>query len=187
MFGRALFAASPRVGGGSLLSALEVGHNDGPWDRPDNFRTVNGLVRYTRGDTSHGLSLTAMGYRARWNSTDQVPQRAIDSGLIGRFGALDSTDGGETYRYSGSLEWQRSRGNAATRVTAYGIGYDLDLFSNFTFYLDDPDRGDQFEQADHRFITGAKVSHRRLQRWFGRSVQNTFGVQLRNDNITSGL
>ena len=185
MFGRALFAASPRVGGGSLLSALEVGHNDGPWDRPDNFRTVNGLVRYTRGDTSHGFSLTAMGYRAQWNSTDQVPQRAIDSGLIGRFGALDSTDGGATYRYSGSLEWQRSRGNAATRVTAYGIGYDLDLFSNFTFYLDDPDRGDQFEQADHRFITGAKVSHRRLQRWFGRSVQNTFGVQLRNDNITS--
>jgi hypothetical protein len=185
MFGRALFAASPRVGGGSLLSAIEVGHNDGPWDRPDDFRTINGLVRYTRGDTSRGFSLTAMGYRARWNSTDQVPRRAIDSGLIGRFGALDATDGGETYRYSGSLEWQRSRGNAATRVTAHGIGYDLDLFSNFMFFLDDPERGDQFEQADHRFITGAKVSHRRLERWFGRSVQNTFGVQLRNDDITS--
>ena len=185
MFGRALFAASPHVGGGSLLTALEVGHDDGPWDRPDNFRTINGLVRFTRGDTAHGFSLTAMGYRARWNATDQVPRRAIDAGLIGRFGALDSTDGGETYRYSGSLEWQRSRGNAATRVTAYGIGYDLDLFSNFTFFLDDPERGDQFEQADHRFITGAKVSHRRLERWFGRSVQNTFGVQLRNDDITS--
>ena len=102
-----------------------------------------------------------------------------------RFGALDTTDGGETYRYSGSLEWQRSRGNAATRVTAYGIGYDLNLFSNFTFFLDDPDRGDQFEQADRRFIAGAKISHRRVQRWRGRSVQNTVGVQLRNDDIAS--
>jgi len=184
-FGRALVAVSPKVAGGHLLSALEVGRSDGPWTRPDNFRTVNGLVRYSRGDTVNGLSLTGMGYRAQWNSTDQVPQRAIEAGLIPRFGALDTTDGGDTYRYSGSLEWQRSRGNAATRVTAYGIGYDLNLFSNFTFFLDDPDRGDQFEQADRRFVAGAKVSHRRAQRWWGRSVQNTVGVQLRNDDIAS--
>ncbi len=126
-----------------------------------------------------------MGYGATWTSTDQVPQSAIDSGLITRFGALDPSDGGDTYRYSGSFEWQRSAGNAATRVTAYGIGYDLHLFSNFTFFLDDPERGDQFEQADHRFVTGGKITHRRLQRWLGRSVQHTFGLQLRNDDITS--
>ena len=83
------------------------------------------------------------------------------------------------------LEWERSRGNASTRMTVYGIGYDLDLFSNFTYFLDDPIDGDQFEQADHRFIAGAKLSHRRLARWGGHSVQNTFGVQLRNDDITN--
>src|SRR5262249_58508728 len=84
-----------------------------------------------------------------------------------------------------SADWQRTNGlgNASTRVTAYAIGYDLDLFSNFTYYLDDPVHGDQVEQADHRFITGAKVAHRRLTRWFDRSVQNTIGVQLRNDDI----
>jgi hypothetical protein len=184
-FGRALVAASPRIASGRLLAALEVGHDDGPWVHPNDFRTINGLVRYSRGDALNGFSLTGMGYRAHWNATDQIPQRAIDAGLIGRFGALDATDGGDTYRYSGSLEWQRSRGDAATRVTAYGVGYDLNLFSNFTFFLDDPEHGDQFEQADHRFMSGVKVSHRRLERWGGRSVQNTFGVQARHDDIAN--
>jgi hypothetical protein len=184
-FGRALVAASPTVGSGHLLAAFEVGHNNGPWTEPDRFQTFNGLLRYSRGDAVNGFSLTGMGYRANWNSTDQIPQRAIDNGVIGRFGALDPSDGGETYRYSGSLEWQWSRGNSATKVTAYGIGYDLDLFSNFTYFLDDPVHGDQFEQADHRFITGARISHRRLERWGGHSVQNTFGAQLRNDDITN--
>jgi len=184
-FGRALVAVSPAVGSGHVLAALEVGRNNGPWTNPDRFHTFNGLLRYSRGDAMNGISLTGMGYRAGWSSTDQIPQRAIDRGLIGRFGALDPTDGGDTYRYSGSLEWERSRGNASTRMTVYGIGYDLDLFSNFTYFLDDPIDGDQFEQADHRFIAGAKLSHRRLARWGGHSVQNTFGVQLRNDDITN--
>jgi outer membrane receptor protein involved in Fe transport len=184
-YGRALAAVSPRVASGRLLTALEVTRDDGPWVHADAYKKINGLVRYSRGDTVNGLSLTGMGYRATWNSTDQIPQRAVDRGLIGRFDALDPTDGGETSRYSGSLEWQRTRGNAATKVTAYGIGYDLRLFSNFTFFLDDPEHGDQFEQADQRFITGAKVSHRRVGRWGDRIVQNTFGVQVRNDDITN--
>jgi len=83
------------------------------------------------------------------------------------------------------MEWQRTRGNAATKVTAYGIGSDLSLFSNLTFFLDDPQHGDQIEQADHRFVSGVKVNHRRISRWAGRSVQNTFGVQVRNDDITN--
>ncbi len=184
-FGRALVAVSPTTGSGHVLAALEVGRNNGPWTNPDRFHTFNGLLRYSQGDAVNGFSLTGMGYRADWRSTDQIPQRAIEKGLIGRFGTLDPTDGGDTYRYSGSLEWQRSRGTASTKVTAYGMGYDLDLFSNFTYFLDDPIDGDQLEQADHRFITGAKISHRRLARWSGHNVQNTFGVQLRNDDISN--
>ena len=184
-FGRALVAASPAVGSGHVLAALEVEHNDGPWVRPDDYRKVNGVVRYSRGDAVNGLSVTGMGYRAQWNATDQLPQRAIDAGIIARFDALDPTDGGDTYRYSGAVEWQRSRNNATTKVVAYGIGYDLNLFSNFTFFLDDPDHGDQFHQADHRFVGGAKVSHRRIGRWGDREVQNTLGVQIRHDDITN--
>ena len=182
-FGRVLAAASPRVASGQLLGALEVQHNDGPWDRPDDFEKVNGLVRYGRGDGVNGFSVTAMGYRGTWNSTDQIPVRAVDEGIIGRFGDLDRTDGGKSSRYSASFDWQRARGAGATKVMAYGIAYTLDLFSNFTYFLDDPINGDQFHQADRRFVSGATASHRRITSWGDRSMQNTAGVQLRNDDI----
>lgn len=92
-FGRAIVAASPAVGSGHLLAALEVGHDDGPWSHPDDYRKVNGVVRYSRGDAVNGLSVTGMGYRATWNSTDQVPLRATESNIIDRFGALENTVG----------------------------------------------------------------------------------------------
>ena len=168
-----------------MLGALELQHDDGPWERPDGYRKINGLLRYSQGASLNGFSITGMGYRGTWDSTDQIPDRAVADGSINRFGTIDRTDGGDTYRYSGSLEWQRTHGNAATRVTVYGIGYDLNLFSNFTFFLDDPVRGDQFHQADHRFVTGARLTHRRLEMWGGRPVQHTFGLQLRNDDITN--
>ena len=187
-FGRALLAASPKAGDGHVLAALEVEHNDGPWVRPDDYRKVNGVLRYSHGDSVNGLSITGMGYWAKWNSTDQVPERAIDSGLITRFAGMDYTDGGDTYRYSGSVEWQRSGSNTSTKLTGFGVGYNLNLFSNFTYFLDDPVHGDQFHQFDHRFIAGGKVSHQRIGHWLGREVQNTFGLQLRNDDIpTVGL
>jgi hypothetical protein len=150
---------------------------------PDDLQKFNGVLRYSRGNALNGLSLTAMAYHGQWNSTDQVPDRAIASGLISRFGAIDPSDGGHSYRYSGSGEWQHGTSNAVTNVTAYAIGYDLDLFSNFTYYLDDPVHGDQIEQKDHRFVTGGKVSERVRSRWAGHDVQNTFGLQVRNDDI----
>jgi len=184
-FARVVVAASPDIGAGRLLAAVEMQHNDGPWIHPDNYRKVNGVLRYSQGDTVNGLSITGMAYRGTWNATDQVPARAVAEGTIGRFGSLDSTGGGDTSRYSGSFEWQRTRGAAATKVTAYGMGYDLSLFSNFTYFLDDPVHGDQFHQGDRRFVSGAKATHRRLERWAGHSVQNTIGVQLRSDDITA--
>ena len=174
---RALFAASHKLATGDILAAFEATHNDGPWIRPDAFQKVNGIVRYSHGDAVDGFTLTAMGYHGQWNSTDTVPQRAITEGLIGRFGTMDASDGGNTYRYSISGDWQRGSHSSLTKVTAYGIGYDLDLFSNFTFYLDDPVHGDQHEQADHRLVSGVKVMHKRQTRWHGHAVQNTFGVR----------
>ena len=143
------------------------------------------MVRYTRGDSRNGYSVTLMGYDGDWNATDQVPRRAVDDGALDRFGSLDTSDGGDSYRYSGSFDWQRTANNASTRVTAYGIAYDLNLFSNFTYRLDDPDNGDQFHQADHRFVSGGRVSHRRVGQWGSRAYQNTFGLQIRNDAISN--
>ena len=183
-FGRVLVAAAPAVGGGTLLAALELERSDGPWEQPDDLRKFNGLIRYTRGDARNGLSVTLMGYRGTWNSTDQIPARAVADGRIGRFGLVDPTDGGKSSRYSASLEWQRSNGNTSTTLSAYGLKYDLDLFSNFTYFLDDPENGDQFQQTDHRFVSGARLTHRRIGRWMDRPTQNTVGVQFRNDHIS---
>jgi carboxypeptidase family protein/TonB-dependent receptor-like protein len=187
-FARALVAASPSVGRGHLLVAFETSTNAGPWNVPDSYRKFNGVARYSRGDAVNGISLTAMGYHGKWNATEASPERAVASGLIERFGTIDATDGGRTSRYSLSGEWQRGGNTAVTKVSAFGLAYDLDLISNFTFFLDDPVHGDQQEQVDHRFTSGVKVSQRRVARWMGRSVQNIFGVQLRNDSIpTVGL
>ncbi|HZM92214.1 MAG TPA: TonB-dependent receptor [Vicinamibacterales bacterium] len=182
-FGRVLLAASPKVGRGNVLAAFETSTNAGPWTVPDSYRKFNGVLRYSQGDNINGLSLTFMGYHGEWNATEASPQRAIDSGLIDRFGSIDPTDGGHTYRYSVGGEWQRGNGQTLTKIQAYGLGYDLGLISNFTFFLDDPVRGDQREQVDHRFVSGARAFQKRQTRWGGRAVENTIGAQFRNDDV----
>ena len=182
-YGRALVAASPAVGAGHLLAAFETSTDDGPWSVADAYRKLNGVLRYSQGNAVNGFSLTAMGYHGRWNATEAAPQRAVQEGLIGRFGSVDPTDAGHTYRYSVAGDWQRGDASSVTSITAFGLVYDLDLISNFTFYLDDPVHGDQIEQADHRFVSGLKASQRRLTKWRGHSMQNTFGLQIRDDAI----
>jgi hypothetical protein len=180
-WGRLFGAVSPRVGPGNLLLGMEVAHNDGPWDLADDLRKFNGIARYSNGDTRNGLSITGMGYSAKWNSTDQVPQRAIETGLISRFGNIDPNDGGTTARYSIAVDGQRASNNASTRVTAFALRYRLNLFSNFTYFLDDPLNGDQFEQADRRWVTGGRVTYRRLSEIFGHHIESAVGTQIRHD------
>ncbi|MDQ2978727.1 MAG: TonB-dependent receptor, partial [Acidobacteriota bacterium] len=182
-YGRALFAQSPKVGAGTLLYALEVTRNDGPWVHPDEMRKYNGVLRYSVPGDDGAFSITAMGYQNRWNSTDQVADRAISSGYISRFGAIDPTDGGETHRYSLSADWEGRGADSVTRVTAYAVDYRLKLTSNFTYFLEDPVNGDQFQQRDRRAVTGLKASHQWLASFFGMEAENTAGIQLRNDNI----
>ena len=182
-WGRLLLAASPKVGEGTLLGAIELNGNDGPWDLPDDYRRINGVVRYSRGKVQNAFSLTGLFYGARWHATDQVPDRAIERGLISRFGAIDGTDGGRTARYSVVADYQRTSHSALTRVTAFASRYRLNLFSNFTFALDDPEHGDQFEQVDRRWVAGGRVAQTRKMRWGDRLGENTFGVQVRNDDI----
>jgi hypothetical protein len=183
-FGRLFLAASPRVGKGHLLTAFETSTNDGPWTVPDSYRKLNGVVRYSQGDTLNGFSLTGMAYNGKWNASQAVPQRAVDAGAVDRYGSIDPTDRGHTYRYSVAGEWQWSSGATLTKVQAYGVGYHLMLRNNFTFYLDDSVHGDQNEQRDHRFITGVRAFQKRQTRWAGHAVENTYGVQVRNDDIS---
>ena len=180
---RALFADSPKVGDGYLLYALEGGRNNGPWTRPDDFHKLNGILRYSRGDQRGGFSITAMGYDAKWSSTDQIPERAVADGQLSRFGLVDPTDGGQTHRYSLTSEWQRNSTTSLTQVAAYAIDYRLNLFSDFTYFLDDPVNGDQFEQADKRYVYGLRASHRWMARWGSVTAENVVGLQERTDDI----
>ncbi|MBC7502011.1 MAG: TonB-dependent receptor [Herminiimonas sp.] len=186
-FRRTLLADSPAVGNGNLLYALELFRNDGPYTRPDQYRKLNGVLRYSEGTAGNGFNVTAMAYDGNWNATDQIAKRAVDSGQIGRFDAIDGTDGGKAHRYSLSGAWRRSTDLGYTNVNAYLIHHNLDLYSNFTYFLDDPVNGDQFNQRDKRTTSGINASHTVPMPLFGRESDTTVGLQLQNDNSFNGL
>ena len=181
---RGVFGVSQKLGAGTILYGGEAYHDDGPWVHPDNYRKFNGILTYSQGDEFHGWSTTFRGYHGEWNSSDQV---AASFGQTNFFGTLNPADGGNSERYSLQAEWHRGNENAATKITAYGFYYDLDLFSDFTYFLTDTSKGDQFEQSDRRWVGGVDVRHARFNQWFGRDVENTIGLQTREDFINNGL
>ncbi len=185
-FARFVFGMSQRLGQGNLLYGGAAYHDGGPWVHPDNYYKFNGLVTYSQGDNANGLSITTRAYDgARWNSSDQLPYTAIP--VVGFFGSLSPTDGGRSQRYSLQGEWHHKGENSETSLMAYGFYYDLNLFSDFTYYLVDPYKGDQFEQQDRRWVAGFDFRHTIYGKFFGRKTETTFGMQFRNDWIHNGL
>jgi outer membrane receptor protein involved in Fe transport len=185
-YGRTVFGVSQAFGKGSLLYGGEAYHDNGPWTtHEDNFFKYNGLLTYSQGSDDRGFSITSRAYRGTWHSSDQIPVDAIP--LVGYFGALNPSDGGTSQRYSLQSEWHRHGAHSETKLTAYGFYYDLNLFSDFTYYLDDPAKGDQFEQQDRRWVAGFDLHHKVFGQWFGRRVENAFGLQFRNDWVHNGL
>ncbi len=145
---RALVADSVNSGSrNATLYALEYQTYDGPWsDIDEDVDKLNGVLRHSIRLDDGVLTLGAMGYHNEWNSADQIPARAVESGLIDELGSIDPTLGGKTHRYSLNAIYT----TADYALSAYAIDYGLSLFSNFTYYLDDPVNGDQFEQVDDR-------------------------------------
>ncbi|NDI22489.1 MAG: TonB-dependent receptor [Betaproteobacteria bacterium] len=189
---RAIAAGSREIADGvTLLAAVERLNNDGPWTTPEGLRKANLLFTVSGGTPRENWSTSLSAYSAYWNSTDQVPQRLIDAGSylgrpFGRFDSLDPSDGARTSRLSLSGNWQRSRDDQITALQWYLIKYDLDLYSNFTYALDRA--SDQFAQKDHRSVLGANA----FRTWISdlgseRSMLNTLGVQVRQDQIRVGL
>jgi len=187
MFGyeRGVFGVSQKLGPGNLLYGGEAYHDDGPWVHPDDYSKFNGLLAYSQGNDANGFSITGRAYHGKWNSSDQLAENAVP--LVGFFGTLNPTDGGNSERHSLQAEWHRQDENSETKIMAYGFYYDLDLFSDFTYYLTDTNRGDQFEQQDRRWVGGLEARHTISSQWFGREVENAFGLQARNDWINNGL
>jgi hypothetical protein len=180
---RGLLMGSTRIGSGTLVGAGEIYHNDGPFDHPDDYNRLNGVLRYHYGTNSDYLTVTAMAYSGRWNATDQVPERAIESGLIDRFGSLNPTDGGNSRRSSLSFNRIKRTDNDQVQFSAYVIRYKLDLWSTFTYYLQDPVYGDQMLQHDDRVVYGLKGSKTWWMSLGGFSMSNLLGMQVRVDDI----
>lgn len=186
-YGRMMYAASPKVGEGNLLYAGEYLHNDGPWKKPDDYNKFNGQLTYSEGDDANGFSLTARAYHGEWDSSDQIATSAIATGLTPFYGSLDNTTGGNSQRYSVQGEWHRADDQSATKITAYTFYYDMDLFSDFTYFLNNPVQGDQFEQVDRRWAGGLDARHTLFGSLAECEMENTFGLQFRNDAIKNGL
>ncbi|MGH8258830.1 MAG: TonB-dependent receptor, partial [Steroidobacteraceae bacterium] len=182
-FQRLLTAGSTPVAAGHLLGALELQHYDGPWVDPEDQRKVNAVLRYSGGSARDGFSVTAMYYRGLWNSTTDQPERAIASGLIGRFGSLDPSDGGEAQRESLSAEYGAPLAGGRLAASAYAIGNRLTLWNDFTHFLVDPVHGDQEAQHEDRATLGADASYTWAQSVAG--VQTVFAVgwHTRHDTV----
>ena len=167
-----------------LTYALEFTTHDGPFELEQDFRRYNAFVRHhaTRGENS--FTITAQANHSRADSPDQIPQRAVERGLITRLASIDTSVGLSTQRYSLDAAWrQLTSDGTETRAQLYGIYSSLDLFSNFTYFLDDPIDGDQFHQADDRFILGGSLARIWKADVLGRDTTLSIGLDTRTDLI----
>lgn len=180
-YGRVLYADSFDTERGDWLLGAQAHIYDGPWiDVAEDLRRYNVIARYSEVTDAREWSLMFMGYDAQWNSADQIPKRAVDLGLIPRLGSIDDTVGGATSRYSLSGRFHRNFGAQDITLRAYLIDYSLDLFSNFTYLLEDPVNGDQFQQVDDRDVYGGDLIWRSF---VDDETTQTAGIVVRFDNI----
>jgi outer membrane receptor protein involved in Fe transport len=166
-----------------LLGAVDLSHYDGPWHPRQNFKKVNALLRYSQGTATDGLSLTGMFYKSGGGLITDQPKRAVEAGLIGRFGTLDPTDHSKSLRYSLSLHLDKPAGPGQLALSLYGIRSSMQLVNNFTHYLFDPINGDQQAQYESRTTIGGAGSLT-LRNSFGSIESETvIGVQARYDTV----
>jgi hypothetical protein len=176
---RIVALTSPRFAGGDALIAGEMFYTDGPFENPQRFRRMNLLGKWS-GDAAGGtLTVATTAYTAGWNASGQIPARAVDDGMIGRFGSIDPTEGGQSSRASASVTWERGGFRAQTFI----VDYNLRLFSDFTLFARDPVNGDEIEQDDARTIYGVDLSYARRHPLGVFSV----GAQARADDVAASL
>lgn len=182
-YGRALGLGSHKMGAGDLVYGAEYVHYDGPYDLGQHYNKGNLVLRYSEHYAGGGYHLAATGYSTRNLSPDQIPQRAVDQGLVGRLGFIDGTDGGYSHRINFAGGFDQKVGPGVLSFAAYAFRYRLELFSNFTYLLDDPVNGDQFNQSDKRNVYGGQASYKVSHQFMGLDLHNEIGVQTRYDDI----
>jgi outer membrane receptor protein involved in Fe transport len=156
--------------------------SDGPFESSQNFRRINLFGKYTnRFDNGDKLSFSWSKFRSEWDASGQIPQRLVDSGVLTRFGAVDDTEGGETGRTNLKLDYLKKIDNSLfVKNQVYMSNYDFELFSNFTFFLEDSINGDQIKQREERQIIGGSSE---LTKFLPHEHIFKAGVGFRNDRV----
>lgn len=166
---RGFLAFSPRIAGGSVFAAYEGSRTDGPFVEPLGYRRDNltaGFTRRLSGMRSLGLRFNGGGNRFR--SSGQIPLDEVAAGRLSRFGAIDPTGGGRGFAGTLGLYFrQEAESGAVWRADGFVSRSLLDLYSNFTFFLNNPETGDAFQQHDSRLQQGANLQYLRPQKWSG--------------------
>ncbi len=190
---RVVVGFSPQLERGRGLIALEGLATDGPFLSPQKLHRANLITRWTvplgrnRPGVDEKLHLLATAYDGRWNASGQIPHREVEAGRLDRFGSLDPSEGGDTRRLNFALAHQRLWSNHILKSQLYAVRYDLDLYSNFTFFERDPENGDGILQRDRRWMRGGRTQYSYLHRLGGRSAMATAGMDWRQDHIRNGL
>lgn len=181
--------ASPSLGPVKTLLAAEVYHSDGPFLSPNRYTRYNLFSKFTWEPTPDSkLMFWASHYAGDWYGSGQIPHREIQAGRLDRFGAIDPTEGGRTDRQNVNFIYSYTPNTQETwLVQAYGSRYKLNLFNNFTFFTNDPVRGDGINQNDQRYLFGGRMSYSRIWTLGSMTTQSTIGVETRNDEINTGL
>ncbi len=184
--------ASPRIRDNpddASLIALQVAQNDGPFIAAQDFRQGNALLKW-KGKVGPGeLKLASTWYSGRWNQSGQLPEGEIAAGRLDRFGSLDPSEGGIASRSSVSASYTvRDTAKRSTlRVMGYGVKNDLELYSNFTLFANDPMNGDQIGQTDDRVLFGLDAAYEKGLTLGSMQALITTGVQVRSDDVETSL
>jgi outer membrane receptor protein involved in Fe transport len=182
---RGFVAGSFRLLGGDALLALEASGYDGPWDVPEGNKKYNGFARYSTEVAGGRWVVSLSSLDSHWTATNQTPQRAVAQGLIDAFGSLDPTDGGNTRIQRLWTSWEGPSLGGRTMAMAYVVNAHLQLWNDFSFFDRHPVEGDQFEQEDERTTSGGKVRQQYESSLGGRELKTEFGLDVRNDNVTT--
>ncbi|MDT3778076.1 TonB-dependent receptor plug domain-containing protein [Nitrospira sp. MA-1] len=182
---RHLFMTSPTHNRFRTLLAGEFYYTDGPYDFVNRNTRYNGLAKLTFDPSATSqLSVTLSQYYGRWNGSGQIPLRDVTSGGVDRFGSIDPSEGGKSLRSTGRLDYHYDLpGGGTVFANLWAQYYYLSLFSNFTFYLNDPVNGDGIEQTDRRWLTGSDIGYRQIFRLLDYEGTMTAGLQTRFDQI----
>jgi TonB family protein len=186
---RVLGIASPLIDDVHPYFVGEVSGLEGPFQTSEQLERYNFFSKASFDLSSRTkLSLLASAYASSWYGSGQIPARLVDSGILDRYGAIDPTEGGDTQRQQAILALTTHPDSTSNfSVSLSLIRYNLDIFNNFTFQLDNPD-GDEIEQTDNRVTFYAAMRYERQDKGLlPGTVFSSMGVQFRNDEITGTL